>query len=789
MTFDRLLVAGHSYSSGTGTTGADGSIFNQVDLLYGRFSGLDDTPSVDSTTFAENFSGADAAVATLAGLPAIASAGSAWAVVGNQLQLATNNGGDNVLVADFGVADCVLEIQTPVFGSSGPGACFRYVDDDNFLYVRDFPSLVTAQLWQRVAGVDSQIGSNIASVSGGRFAVCMKGSTITVQSGPVGGATSFNAKFTGVTAGQTATKHGFYASSTSTTGVRWDALRLIDTTLAHSPLTQSLGLWSVRGGCYQLVGQERKGHHFLTKDAGWSDGYVAVVIGTDGGSVGSVFRYVDDSNYCYVQCVTPFASVHKVVAGVDTNLGSVLLTGTTGAVARVDMFGTRIRVSSGIGYAASAGYEFTIADAQFLTATKHGLWINTNAITPPLELRAWSRVYMSQTIGDGVGGTALGPHLVNGRTGGYVHFLQDSPVGLDEDDLAVLMWGINDPPNLGSDARALKGWSGSLRSVIARTLAVQTIEDNDGSIIYSVGDWTAQTGVDRNSGAGWHETSVAGATISIPITTAGGRVAVGALNIHDDAGATATVRLDGNVVGTLDTNGVWSGHTYYGAEVLRFACAAGAHTVTVTVDTVNVSFAFDCVSEGSVTGSQPRVLVANIAKLPAYTAYTSLGQPVDDTAVQAYNDATAAVVAEFPATVQLLDIDAVLGKNADYFASDKVHPNNTGARLIALAILALLGVTPVDPGSTWNGPTRSYAQYVGSNATRAANSLFRHYPAVTQGVNVFIYSDGTVSESAPDGTVRTWDDVAHALWGGHEEPVTAAEATLLTAAGYGGYLS
>lgn len=90
---------------------------------------------------------------------------------------------------------------------------------------------------------------------------------------------------------------------------------------------------------------------------------------------------------------------------------------------------------------------------------------------------------------------------------------------------------------------------------------------------------------------------------------------------------------------------------------------------------------------------------------------------------------------------------------------------------------------------TWTGPTQSGAAWVlppGSpGQTPAAFALFRHYGTVVEGRNVFIMSDGTVTESDPSD----WSLVAHALWGGHVEPITDAEAALLTAAGFGAYIT
>lgn len=76
--------------------------------------------------------------------------------------------------------------------------------------------------------------------------------------------------------------------------------------------------------------------------------------------------------------------------------------------------------------------------------------------------------------------------------------------------------------------------------------------------------------------------------------------------------------------------------------------------------------------------------------------------------------------------------------------------------------------------------------------------LFRFYRARPEGINVFIYSNDTVSESEPDGSTTLWREadrtpdtdptapyVTHVFWGGHEaEEITEAEQALLEDAGY-----
>jgi hypothetical protein len=85
--------------------------------------------------------------------------------------------------------------------------------------------------------------------------------------------------------------------------------------------------------------------------------------------------------------------------------------------------------------------------------------------------------------------------------------------------------------------------------------------------------------------------------------------------------------------------------------------------------------------------------------------------------------------------------------------------------------------------TVFTGPTQTGVALTG--ATPAAKALFRHYRPVVTGRNVFILTDGTVTETQP----WPYETVARVLMGGLAEPVTDAEATLLTAAGYAAYLT
>lgn len=87
------------------------------------------------------------------------------------------------------------------------------------------------------------------------------------------------------------------------------------------------------------------------------------------------------------------------------------------------------------------------------------------------------------------------------------------------------------------------------------------------------------------------------------------------------------------------------------------------------------------------------------------------------------------------------------------------------------------------PPTVFFGPVQAGAAYRG--ITPAGRALFRHYGTVTEGRNVYIMTNGTVTENDPTDLTL----VRRVLFGGHYEPVDSAEQALLIAAGYGGYLT
>lgn len=87
--------------------------------------------------------------------------------------------------------------------------------------------------------------------------------------------------------------------------------------------------------------------------------------------------------------------------------------------------------------------------------------------------------------------------------------------------------------------------------------------------------------------------------------------------------------------------------------------------------------------------------------------------------------------------------------------------------------------------ATFTPPADIVVQAFLEDSSPIQKRLMRHSNGGVRGRNVWILTDDTVTEVAPDGTTVTYDDVARFFPGGHvAQTVSAAEQTLLEAAGY-----
>lgn len=77
-------------------------------------------------------------------------------------------------------------------------------------------------------------------------------------------------------------------------------------------------------------------------------------------------------------------------------------------------------------------------------------------------------------------------------------------------------------------------------------------------------------------------------------------------------------------------------------------------------------------------------------------------------------------------------------------------------------------------------PTRNDVVYLDANGTNIFNML----TPTARGVNVFVTTDGVVTENQP----ASWSQVSSVYYGGHRTLISEAEATVLEDAGYGNYI-
>lgn len=153
-------------------------------------------------------------------------------------------------------------------------------------------------------------------------------------------------------------------------------------------------------------------------------------------------------------------------------------------------------------------------------------------------------------------------------------------------------------------------------------------------------------------------------------------------------GGTETFTVDGGAAGAITNQDAAVPATY--SELWDCAMptvAPGAHTIVGTISGVAGSGEF----MGGVDfeyGVPPLIVVCLMARAPGYPGGT---YGITDADVVIANAAvTARLAASFPSdpNIVVVDFDAVLGKS--HFGADSIHPDPTGAGLLAAAIAAAI---------------------------------------------------------------------------------------------------
>jgi lysophospholipase L1-like esterase len=230
----------------------------------------------------------------------------------------------------------------------------------------------------------------------------------------------------------------------------------------------------------------------------------------------------------------------------------------------------------------------------------------------------------------------------------------------------TLMVGTNDHRSYLNDPTKMEFFRRFYRQCVAWLLLPQKIKANDSRMTYT-GTWgnTQANTFGKN-------TYQAGATATCTVN--GTTVFVGyIIQNYPTSGADAIVKIDGNVIGTLNSFGVMNsvnGATYGPACAHFDGLADGPHTVEIIQNTQGKVFYLDFIA-GSAEQSG-NLIAINIPKM-SNAAYLQFGTSEQN--VIAYNTIISDVLAEFGIAPK--DAFSALNPAADLTA-DGVHPNDSG---------------------------------------------------------------------------------------------------------------
>lgn len=288
-------------------------------------------------------------------------------------------------------------------------------------------------------------------------------------------------------------------------------------------------------------------------------------------------------------------------------------------------------------------------------------------------------------------------------SGSWGHGFQTVP-RLDRGDVGVLVWGIND-----CVAQSLSRMADGFEATISKLRASAWTSSESASFSEQ---WvpagppppSASTSWAAEDPSGWwnagtwvHVATSVGARARIPLKSMTGRT-VGLRFADEPTGGTVQIwSVDTAGVRTLLRTQIVSGGTGYGhhaARVIRVPVQAGWTALDIDVSQLAAGgrVAFDGWHVEHVPTSGPRVIVCNVATLPA-SGVPSPWSTISPAKVADANGRIGAVVAGFPSSkVAIADIDSAIGGNAAMF-SDGLHPNAAGCSAIAGSVAAALATT------------------------------------------------------------------------------------------------
>lgn len=276
--------------------------------------------------------------------------------------------------------------------------------------------------------------------------------------------------------------------------------------------------------------------------------------------------------------------------------------------------------------------------------------------------------------------------------------------------LALAHYGVND---LGWEATGsgFPAYRHAMRTILSRMLASAVFENTDASVAYSAG-WTQIAATNKNSGSSYRRATANGevVTITVPADYNGEVIALG-LAADPSQGAAHTVRVDGQVHGTIDTRNAATAEPNGLGFVYRLTAAPGSHVITITADTVLTETRFDYWQiEAEASPSDFRVVLVSVIRILNWDQWVNNPAPekpydADDDMALDMLEAERSLAGEFGDNVTFVDVDQALNKYPPYFY-DNAHLTNDGHAAIYRALYTAVASAVVVGGPS--GPTWTF---------------------------------------------------------------------------------
>lgn len=413
-------------------------------------------------------------------------------------------------------------------------------------------------------------------------------------------------------------------------------------------------------------------------------------------------------------------------------------------------------------------------------------------------------------------------------TGGFARFFKGSKKPqrggpyVADGGAALFCYGINDLGLVGITTQVKTAFQHAMRTMISRW-RMAVIYENDFQVgtrtSYGAGFGSvAAVGYTSNDTAHWvfNTTVNANFTLTLPSDYNGETVAVCLVGAGGVGGGTVTWGGTAGQSGTTSTSNIMPSSAVSHCPVTKrftgMTSANAGQTITGTVTQIDASGAVMLDYWGLEAQNPSPIIVCNTARLTAtgytsnYASWTGTEASRDQDVVDLNSNLTS-VVAEFDSMVQIADVDSIINKQAAFYFSDGLHPNEFGAAAIVDAIAdARKRLRPTNAYKTRNfnvpspraaavrKPRRSGGWYTTSyattgtelvaTATAPAGAVFAMPVIVTEATE--FWNRLAMKTGATGGTACTirwgiYDDVG---WTGYPQEIvaepTAASGALST---------